>query len=103
MTRAGGQFFEKQDTGLVQKRWLHYDPGQGHIKPGTEKIRFALYAFQGEHVTARNPVRRIYRLPVAALRALHRHPPSWGLALGALIGSTQFGVTFVTIHLGSNV
>jgi hypothetical protein len=28
-------------NGLVRKRWLHYDPSQGHIKQGTEKIGFA--------------------------------------------------------------
>jgi hypothetical protein len=42
----------------------------------TLKYRFTLHAFQGKHVAMYNPVRRVYRLPVATIWTMHGHPSS---------------------------
>jgi hypothetical protein len=51
----------------------------------------------------RNPVWRIYRLPVAAIRTLHGHPSSRERAPGALKGGAEISAAFVARFLRADI
>src|SRR5262249_18190066 len=69
-----------------------------HYSTNTKTVesRFTFHAFQRKQVAMRNPVRRVYGLPGAAIRALHGHPTARERTLAALKGIAQLGAAFVT-------